>query len=276
MTYFSKKQLKPFLENILSSFPEKMFFEITHSFNPVKAFSWHVKSKINDDHKLIFVYEGRAFYTIEGKRFELREGNCLFIASGCRQSARPDKLNPPSFFSVRFKTAPYHDPQNCFYGLTTLDNNEKGEKLFRDLVNAASIERAGLSKFHISSALLCQALNLFYEGLDAQDNPRMHKGIKNVILMLNENHQKLYSVAELAKLAGLNERYFSARFKSVTGISPTSYMNRNRMRYAERMLSSNKASIKEIAEELGYSDSFSFAKQFKKVFAYSPGKAIYR
>jgi AraC-like DNA-binding protein len=67
----------------------------------------------------------------------------------------------------------------------------------------------------------------------------------------------------------IGQESFRKLFKKEVGISPIAYRNQQRMLAAKKLLASQ-SSIAEIAEALGYSDSFSFSKQFKRHWGYSP------
>ncbi len=71
---------------------------------------------------------------------------------------------------------------------------------------------------------------------------------------------------------GYNANYLSRLFKQINGSSFTDYLGRKRIEYAKRLLTDRKKTIKEIAEESGYSSSGMFIKAFEKVEGYTPGE----
>lgn len=78
------------------------------------------------------------------------------------------------------------------------------------------------------------------------------------------------SVHELTKDLGMGYEKFRKLFKQQMGTSPGNYIMQKRMDYAKKLLIENSKSIKEIALELGFSDSYAFSKQFRNVVGLSP------
>ncbi len=87
---------------------------------------------------------------------------------------------------------------------------------------------------------------------------------------LREHYNRTTSVAELAQMFGCSVTHLSRTFKRQTGMSPIQYVIGLRMATARRWLSGSSASLNEIAEMIGYPDSFYFSRMFKKHHGQSP------
>jgi transcriptional regulator GlxA family with amidase domain len=79
-------------------------------------------------------------------------------------------------------------------------------------------------------------------------------------------------VSAAAALAHLDERTFSRRFKRATGLRPSDYVFRQRMRRAQDLLVRCRMPIEEIATRVGYYDRSSFSKAFKVHANQSPAQ----
>jgi AraC family transcriptional regulator, arabinose operon regulatory protein len=77
-------------------------------------------------------------------------------------------------------------------------------------------------------------------------------------------------VDELAELAGMSSSHFSRVFRKEFGASPIDWLRRERISQAKRRLVETSNAIKEIAEQVGYSDRFFFSKDFKKLTGLTP------
>jgi AraC family transcriptional regulator, arabinose operon regulatory protein len=77
-------------------------------------------------------------------------------------------------------------------------------------------------------------------------------------------------VADLAAQANVSPSHYFALFKQQTGHAPIDYFIRMKMQHARRLLDSTTASVKEIAEALGYDDPFYFSRVFKAVHNLPP------
>ena len=73
------------------------------------------------------------------------------------------------------------------------------------------------------------------------------------------------TVPELAAMASLSTSHFSALFKRHVGDPVLQYQTLLRMSRARELLDTTSATVAAIAAEVGYPDSFYFARQFKKV-----------
>lgn len=80
------------------------------------------------------------------------------------------------------------------------------------------------------------------------------------------------SVKELAKACNLSYGKFVQIFKQYTQTSPLRFLQHYKFCYADRLLHEGR-SIRDVASLLGYSDQFSFSKQFKQTMGISPSKS---
>ena len=81
------------------------------------------------------------------------------------------------------------------------------------------------------------------------------------------------SVTELATMCFLSESYFRARFRELTGMSPTEYRNRLRVEKAEELLGSSLWTVGLVAEALGFCDTSHFYRVYKKITGRTPREA---
>ncbi len=78
------------------------------------------------------------------------------------------------------------------------------------------------------------------------------------------------TIGELAKMAGLSQKYFTRQFRKAYGITPKGYQVRARMRHARYLLEEEGKSVSETAEALGYADPFLFSRQFTHITGKPP------
>lgn len=74
----------------------------------------------------------------------------------------------------------------------------------------------------------------------------------------------------LAEDTGLSPRHFKRRFKQATGASPLAYLQRVRIEQAKQRLETTRDSMNEITWQIGYEDSSSFRRLFKKFTGLAP------
>lgn len=87
------------------------------------------------------------------------------------------------------------------------------------------------------------------------------------------NHiQAQISVSQLAEIEHFSPSRYRTVFRRCTGMSPTEYMTRMRMRRACELLTMEDLSVREVAEACGYPDQLYFSRVFRSYFGVAPSK----
>lgn len=76
----------------------------------------------------------------------------------------------------------------------------------------------------------------------------------------------------IARNSGLSKFHFVREFKRNVGVSPIRYLNQLKIDAAKQMLISTKATMIDVAMEMGYSDLSTFNKSFKKISNITPSE----
>lgn len=79
-----------------------------------------------------------------------------------------------------------------------------------------------------------------------------------------------WTLDALAQLAGLSRTGLAERFRQSMNNTPLNYLRTVRMQKAIAVLTSSERSLEQIAQEVGYTDAFSFSKVFKRTVGVSP------
>lgn len=87
---------------------------------------------------------------------------------------------------------------------------------------------------------------------------------------INAHIKERITVAEVSEYVHMGYERFRKIFTSKFGISPGNYIIQQRIIEAQKCLSNGKLSINEIAIYLGYVDTYTFSKQFKRYTGRSP------
>lgn len=94
--------------------------------------------------------------------------------------------------------------------------------------------------------------------------------ILDIQLWLEQNFNKDVTVNQLAEKAGMSRRTFERRFKDITGDSPRRCIQRIRVEKAKQFLEMGGKTFDEITCLVGYEDSSTFSRVFKKSTGLSP------
>ncbi|AMJ59942.1 hypothetical protein AXW83_06215 [Bosea sp. PAMC 26642] len=132
----------------------------------------------------------------------------------------------------------------------------------------------------IYSETMAGALTLYianrFDRLRAEDRsyalpPFKLRRIKDFV---DANLGSKLSMSELATLCGLSERHFQRSFKVTTGVTPLSYVVKQRIERARLLLASTDVSIVSIGATVGFANPGHFARAFGDATGMTP--SIYR
>jgi len=87
---------------------------------------------------------------------------------------------------------------------------------------------------------------------------------------MDANHSRNITITQAADYVGISPRHFKRRFKKATSETPLSYLQKIRVESAKKMLERTNMNINEITTKVGYEDSSTFRRLFKKYVALSP------
>ena len=88
---------------------------------------------------------------------------------------------------------------------------------------------------------------------------------------LEGHYSERMTLEQMGTVAGLGQRTLLRRFRKAIGDSPIMYLQRLRIEAARRQLELSRDSIDEIAWQVGYEDSSSFNRLFKRITGMTPG-----
>ena len=78
-------------------------------------------------------------------------------------------------------------------------------------------------------------------------------------------------MAALARAVAMSRSPFAARFTTLVGEPPLTYVTRWRMSLAAGYLRSDSLAVSEVADRVGYKSAAALSKAFKRCFGLAPG-----
>lgn len=255
------------------------------------------------------ILEGACWLTVEEEPAPLRlgAGDCVLLASGrsFRISSDPNlaPVDAATFLAGRSngEIVTYGEGGGCFICAAHFDfdspdsslllsllppvvhiNDETDQTAMRWALDRMMAElrapRAGsdLLVEHLSHLILIQALR---QHLTMRDGARVgwlsalaDPPMAAVIAALHAAPARRWSVAAMAKLAGMSRTVFALRFKASVGASPMEYLTRWRMMLAADALRKPHKTISSAAIAVGYDSDSAFSTAFKRVMGCTPRK----
>jgi AraC-like DNA-binding protein len=220
-----------------------------------------------------FVLRGRGRYIdAAGKSYELEPGVLFHRFPGVLHSTHFDPTSDYAEFYVVFDTITGDQllklgliaPQPVIkVGIDPIVLEE-----FKHLV-----KQLRLHEFQVPSRdLLIEGVR-FVNGLYKRERNNRVLGfwdrtIQDACLMLEHNLDERVRLESIAEKLGVSYAAFRKHFTKTMGLSPNDYRIRHRLEASQQILLTT--SVKEVAQMLGYCDSFAFSAQFKRRFGISP------
>lgn len=89
---------------------------------------------------------------------------------------------------------------------------------------------------------------------------------------IEENFATVRTLREVADACHLDLAYLCRLFKRFGRESPNRYLQHLRLNHAAELLQNSRRPVKDVADELGFSDPFNFSRAFHRAFGMPPGR----
>lgn len=223
----------------------------------------HAPRTAYSPHNLIFVTEGVMYIEQDGKRLEVREGQCIFLKKGHVSAGyRPSGVNT-GFYYVLFDCA---DDEPAFPHCFTLEDDKNVRELFFQLVSR--LEHSDYPEAAMTSLMQ----SLFYEVLyqsrpHAEAVTSLAKSIKAYVYA--SIHRNI-TVNDIALHFSLCPDHVSRVFYRSEHIPLKKYITDRRIHRIEEYLSSANHTIQTTSEVMGFQSASALCKFYKYHTGISP------
>ena len=96
--------------------------------------------------------------------------------------------------------------------------------------------------------------------------------VGKTLALMHRDPARPWTLADLAKEAGVSRSVLAERFRHYLGEPPMAYLTRWRLQLGAQMLVSTNYSVAQIAGEVGYESEAAFNRAFKREFAIPPAR----
>lgn len=226
------------------------------------------------DYELIVMEKGTLYVEDEWERYEVREGQYLFMEPTKQQ--RGWKKSKCKFYWMHFYTkAVKAESKPLILEIPKqgdLKNPERLYVLMKQLQDAdlRYMDPAGSGYF--ATTILFELRNQIQPSFAAAIEKQADDLRERVDDYLYRHLSEVLTVGMLAKEFGYHEKYFSTLFKEKTGRSVKQYVDERKVDRAKYLLLNTDAWVAEIAEHLGYADVQNFYHLFKKATNCTPSE----
>ena len=222
-----------------------------------------------------YVLSGKGFLIIDEKKYEIHAGQGFLIPAKCKAYYEADALDPWEYVWIHvdgpraaelFQSAGLSRETPIF---TTTEDASEIPAYIKDIYDNYDNECLCYSRvYEFFSCLNQKSAN---KPEVAEVDPRLSY-VKNAIRYIQLKYSEPINVEDIAVACGLNRSYLTRVFKHATGYTPQSYLASYRMKKASEILINTNETVNNIAFHVGYSDSFTFSKAFKRYCDQSPSE----
>lgn len=218
----------------------------------------HITRQCRDD-VLLLVFEGILRFSQDRTQYEVRPGE-YFIQQHDSFHDGERESDAPAYLYIHFQGEWAEEGPLLA---------ERGTFLPEEL--SASMDR--LDTLYHAQAPYIEQCAVFYDiltRLSAKRNPQTAADI--IAAYIDENNSSDLTLDDLAKRFHFSKNHIINLFREAFGITPFAYLNRIRIRKAQRLLEVTSRTAESIAFECGFCDYSHFYKTFRQVSGLPPNK----
>ena len=235
---------------------------------PLYSYEHFVKNRII----LPFIIKGKGILRLNNRQYDIHEHQIFLIPDNVRTFYQADKYDPWEYIWVHIGGPKIPlilkesglSPEHPVY--TPLEHSKTIEDLAMDMLKH-------YKRQYYCVGNLYKICDYMIENSSAKEEREQNNSllyVKNVISYVRLKYSEPIKIDNIAMALGLNRSYLTRLFKEVTGYSLQEYLLTYRMKMAVKLLSDENMNVNQIAASVGYNDTFTFSKAFKRHFGSSP------
>ena len=242
--------------------------------------------------EITYIYSGKGVHKINGTSYPVHRGDFLFINYNDTHCFEPIEnlvycniLLLPSFINnelINSENALDMLMLSTFSSINAdlksihpfIHFRKKEAEEIESLINQMLLENENRDREFrtVLKSLMMVLLVKIFRKMQADDHAvainNTGKLTPEIIDYINKNCYEKISLSHLAQKCFYNPAYFSRIFKEYTGMTLTSFVQKQRIAKAQQLLVDTERSVSDISTTVGYSDKTQFYKIFRK---YSDG-----
>lgn len=231
-----------------------------------------------NQHIIIYCVEGQGWVSVNKKKMDISPSHFIVIPAHTPHKYGAMEADPWTIYWVHFKgeIATYvvdlitNHSQNY---LPYLAYNENRIKLFEEIYanfemgySADNLRYVNMIFYHFLSSLL------YEEKYNQAGRAQEKDAITTTIELMQGKIKTNLTLNDFAIHSHLSVSHFCTLFKERTGFSPVEYFNHLKIQHACQEMIFTKKAIKEIADDLGFSDQYYFSRMFSRFMGTSPSE----
>lgn len=276
MLVLHKKAIKKIQKNVFSN----GLYVTDIGYFPKAQYHYRKRKNGCTEYILIFCVDGSGWVEVDGKRDYLHNNQYYIIPKSTSHKYGADELNPWSIYWIHFNGSqswhfvyPLDYPREIGKVKHSLVHDRV--KLFEEIYQV--LESGHFTNNIEYSSVLLTALLGSLKYLSLYIKTKQIKGedyMNKVIRYMHDNIDQKLDIETLAMLSKLSVSHFCLLFKEKTLHTPIEHFTFLKMQRACYLLDFSSLKVYEVANSLGYDDTYYFTRVFTKVMGIAP--SLYR
>ncbi|MBN7773616.1 AraC family transcriptional regulator [Clostridium aminobutyricum] len=233
-------------------------------------------------HELIFVCNGIGSFKIKNKKYPVKKGMLLYLSPGIPYSIELDTTVPAGFLTVHFSYihVSFDEGKWAICNEARILSHKSAQELkdaylveeqFQKLVDCWNEKLPGYE--FMARTMLQQLIITIVQNLNKHpQNFAMSIKVEKIIQYMHQHINGKITLPELSERLQMTPAYMSRTFKETTGYTIIEYFNKLKIDKAKELLIEGNKKIKEVSQELGFTDEFYFSRMFKKAEGITPSQ----
>ncbi len=224
---------------------------------------------------LIYVTSGQITVTESEVDYEINPGEVFLLKSGIRHYGKKTIKAGTAWYYIHFyndnlQTGEYID--QLYMTIPKKIAISKGDTFEKKLRHVISLYHASdkAEKWYSNLELFSVMSKLALHSMAFEKTKHTHTLSEQICEYLQHNISTPFKAELLEKEFFLSYKRLAAIFKQDIGLTMQQYHTHQRMEYACKLLRSSSLMIKEIANELGFTDVLYFSRYFHQTIGVSP------
>lgn len=224
-----------------------------------------------DRYTIHFVFKGKGYFNGQ----PVSAGQMFFAPQNQKYSVATSTSDPLTFAWIALSGTELENqlsllrlPKNA--AISYFDNSDEIQQIFIDTVynehSKNNMELFLFSRFY-EVLSLCEAID---PQITVPDNDQMSYYFSKIMSFINTHYSENIKVPDVAKHAHISVAYLRRICALKIGKSPQELIAEKRLNVAKVLLSNDTSSVEEIATLVGFSNTATFSKSFKRNFGISP------
>lgn len=260
----------------------------SHAIEEMVSEHWH------DYYEILYVMDGSAIQSVNGKTQEITKCDIVLISPGDVHKTHSNSDDGCLILVILFlpqvlalennsnASSQYIDVfmdkdilKSCFLNKPYLFENEL-KKITSKINEEYTLKDLGF--LLITKGLIYQLLGLIKRNICQLDEniiiPKNYNVILDICKYIEVNYQENLSLAKTASVFGYSPEHLSRMFSATTNKSFKKFVDFVKMNEAKKLLLFTNMSVVDISDYLKFDDVSTFSRTFKRVFDMSPSKFV--